>query len=221
MRIPIVFATDKNYIFYTCVAITSLSVYAASNTEYDIYILMDESDVDNTLLDKADQKFSNIHIHMIKIERDIFKHVIINNKHITKATFYRLILGRLLNVDRCIYLDSDIIVTDDLQDLFFVELDKYYIAGCRDIWIDTLSEAEQEIRRKRTGQIPSLKEYINAGVMVMNLRKIKEDGLDRIFMDQLNKDYLFEDQDIINICCYGKIKHLSAKWNIFTAFWED
>lgn len=218
MRIPVVFATDKNYIFYTCVAITSLAKYAASDTEYNIYILIDEGDMDNLLLNKVDKRYSNIHIQMIQIDKEIFKNVIINNRHITKATFYRLVLSQLLNVDKCIYLDSDILVTDDLQDLFSVDMDEYYIAGCRDIWIDMISEEEREERRKRTGQIPSLKEYINAGVMVMNLRKIEEDKLDHIFMRHLEQNYLFEDQDIINICCYGKIKHLPARWNIFTVF---
>lgn len=218
MRIPVVFATDENYIFYTCVAITSLSKSAAIDTEYDIYILVDEDEPDSVLLSKAEQKYSNIHIQVVRISKDIFKEVVINNKHITKATFYRLILSKLLDIDKCIYLDSDIIVTEDLQELFAENIDEYYVAGCRDIWIDMISEEEREVRRTKTGQLPSMRAYINAGVMLMNLRKINEDGLDKIFMAHLNKDYLFEDQDIINICCYGKIKHLSAKWNIFTVF---
>lgn len=218
MRIPVVFATDKNYLFYTCVAITSLAKYAAHDTEYDIFILMDERELDNTFFDKVEQRYSNIHIHSIKVCKNIFDNVIINNKHITKATFYRLALCELLDVDKCIYLDSDIIATDDLQDLFSVNMNEYYVAGCRDIWIDMISKEEREVRRKNTGQIPSLKEYINAGVMVLNLRKMKEDGLNQVFMKHLNKDYLFEDQDIINICCYGKIMHLSSRWNIFTVF---
>ena len=221
MRIPVVFATDENYLFYTCIAITSLAKYAAADTEYDIYILMDEDSSDHALLGKAAQRHTNISIHIIKVCKNLFQDVIINNKHITKATFYRLALCRLLDVDKCIYLDSDLIATDDLQELFSTDMNGYYVAGCRDIWIDMISEEEREERRKKTGQIPTLKKYINAGVMVLNVRKIKEDGLDHVFMKQLNKDYLFEDQDIINVSCYGKIRHLPARWNIFTVFLRD
>lgn len=221
MRIPVVFATDKNYLFYTCIAITSLAKYADLDTEYDIYILMDEDSSEHALLEKIAQRYASINIHIIKVCKNLFQDVIINNKHITKATFYRLALCSLIDIDKCIYLDSDVIATDDLQELFSTNMDGYYVAGCRDTWIDMISEKEREVRRKKTGQIPSLDEYINAGVMVLNLRKIKEDGLDHIFMEQLNKDYLFEDQDIINISCYGKIKHLPARWNIFTVFLRD
>lgn len=217
MIIPIVFATDENYIFYTCVAITSLARSAAVGTEYKIYVLVGKELPNQSLLSSADEKYSNISIHIIWVNTEIFQNVIVNNSHVTKATFYRLVLSNLINEDKCIYLDSDIIITEDLQVLFAVDLEKYYIAGCRDIWIDMMSEEECEERRKCT-QIPSMREYVNAGVLVMNLQKMREDGLDKVFLQHLNKDYLFEDQDIINVCCYGKIKHLSAKWNIYTLF---
>lgn len=169
------------------------------------------------MLGTIEEKYSNICINIIRVKTEIFQNVIVNNRHVTKATFYRLALCKLINEVKCIYLDADIIVTEDLQSLFTVDLEKYYIAGCRDIWIDMMSEKAREKRRKRTG-IPSMQDYVNAGVLVMNLQKMREEGLDKVFLQHLNKDYLFEDQDIINVCCYGKIKHLPAKWNIYTLF---
>lgn len=217
MRIPIVFATDENYIFYTVVAISSLAKSAAEETRYEIYILVGEGFPENTLLNEADRRYANVEIHIVRVNAALFQNVIINNGHVTKATFYRLALCDLIDVEKCIYLDSDIIVTDDLKELFQTDLTGYYIAGCRDIWIDTLSDKARENRRKRTG-IPSMQEYVNAGVIVMNLQKMKEDGLERKFMQCLKTDYPFEDQDILNVCCYGKICHLSARWNMFTFF---
>lgn len=217
MKIPVVFATDENYIFYTCVAITSLSRSADPDTVYEVYILTGDEFTDQGLLKIAEQKYSNINLKVVKADTEIFKNVIINNSHVTKTTFYRLLLCNLIQEEKCIYLDSDIIVTEDLQALYSVNLDGHYVAGCRDIWIDMMSEEERDNRRKRT-EIPSMQEYVNAGILVMNLRKIREDGQDKVFLQHLNKDYLFEDQDIINVCCYGKIKHLPAKWNIYTLF---
>lgn len=217
MRIPIVFATDENYIFYTCVAISSLARNAADDTLYDISILIGEGFPDRSLLDDVGKKYSNITIRFIKVNPEAFRNVTINNNHVTKATFYRLLLSDLLDDDKCIYLDSDIVVTEDLQPLFSVNLDEYYIAGCRDIWIDMMTEEKREVRRVRT-RIPSMDEYVNGGVLVMNLRKIREDGIDKMFVQQLGTDYPYEDQDIMNVCCYGNIRHLPAKWNIFTLF---
>ena len=39
-KIPVVFATDENYAFYTCAAITSMAKSADCDTEYDVYILV-------------------------------------------------------------------------------------------------------------------------------------------------------------------------------------
>ena len=53
MRIPVVFATDENYLFYTSVAITSMAMSADFDTFYHIYILVDTKFKDeNHLLDK-------------------------------------------------------------------------------------------------------------------------------------------------------------------------
>lgn len=217
MRIPIIFSTDENYIFYTCVAITSLAQSAAPDTEYDIYLLTGSDFSAYNLLDEVEVRFANIRIQCLTVDVEIFRHVIIHNQHVTKAAFYRLVLSGLLQEDKCIYLDSDVIVTEDLQSLYLTEMTDYYIAGCRDTWIDLLSEEACEKRRQGTG-IPSMQEYINSGVLLMNLEKIRRDGLAQVFLQHLDRNYLYEDQDILNVCCYGKILQLPAKWNIFTLF---
>ncbi len=217
MKIPVVFATDENYFFYTCVAITSLARSAALDTEYEVYILTGKPLPDRYLLDEIEQRYPNIELQIIEVERDLFCDVIIHNSHVTKTTFYRLLLCDLLDVEKCIYLDSDVIVTEDLQPLFSIDLNGAYIAGCRDIWIDMLSDGECEKRRERT-KIPSMDEYINAGVLVMDLARLRAAGAGKRFIEHLRYDHPYEDQDIINICCYGKILHLPAKWNIFTLF---
>lgn len=218
IRIPIVFATDENYIFYTCVSITSLAQSAEKGTFYDIYILVEEDFEDNNeFVKKLNLRYQNIKVSYINVNKEIFSNVNINNSHVTKATFYRLILAEVLKEHKCIYLDSDIIVTEDLTALFMTDLEDYYIAGCRDIWIDMLSEEQRESRRIKT-MIPTLDQYINAGVLLFNLEKIRKDGMSQIFSYHMTKNYPYEDQDILNVSCYNKILRLPAKWNIFSIF---
>lgn len=221
MRIPVVFATDKNYLFYVCVSITSMALNAKKDTFYEIYILVDSSFEDASyLLDKVMQRYANIHIKTICVNEFLFRNTIIHNAHVTKATFYRLALCDLIEEDKCIYLDGDTIVTEDLEKLYNVELGPNYLAGCRDIWMDFLTDDEREERRIKTG-IPSLEQYINAGVLIFNLKQIKADCMNVRFIEELEHDYPHEDQDILNVCCYGKILHLPAKWNLFTVFMRD
>lgn len=218
MNIPVVFATDQNYLFFTCVAITSMAKSAKSDTFYQIYILADQDFTDEEkLLDKLQKKYSNICIKMLFVNNSIFENVVINNSHVTKVTFYRLALCELLKEDKCLYLDADIIVTEDLSDLYQIDLQNYYIAGCRDLWIDFLEDHVKEERRKKA-QIPSLNQYVNAGVLLFNLKQLREDKMNLVFNEHLNKNYSYEDQDIINVCCYNRILFLPAKWNLFTLF---
>ena len=51
-KIPVVFATDENYAFYTCVAITSLAMSAGCDTEYDVYILVNDNFPKQIILNK-------------------------------------------------------------------------------------------------------------------------------------------------------------------------
>ncbi len=218
MRIPVVFATDENYLFFTCVAITSMAQSAKKDTFYQIYILAASDFSDQTgLLDRVQKTYDRIRIEIIFVDDNMFQSVTIHNTHVTKATFYRLILNDLIEEDKCLYLDGDIIVTEDLETLYKTDLGENYLAGCRDIWIDLLSEEEREIRRERTG-IFSMDQYVNAGVLLFNLKQLRADKMGIVFLKQLHQDYLFEDQDILNVCCYGRILHLPAKWNLFTLF---
>lgn len=217
-KIPIVMATDENYLFFTCVAISSIAKSAKEGTFYQLYILVSSGlDDRDCLFDSLQQRYSNIHIEIVRIDDSLFQNVKINNSHVTKATFYRLALCELIKEEKCLYLDSDILVTEDLKTLYQTELGNNYLAGCRDIWVEMFSEPERDKRCVAT-RIPSMAQYINAGVLLFNLKQIREDGIDRLFLEQMNQNYPHEDQDILNVCCFGKILHLSAKWNIFTVF---
>lgn len=218
VKIPVVFATDENYLFLICVVISSMAESANIGTFYQIYVLVSPDFIDvNHLLDKVQRKYSNINIKKIYIDERKFQNVKIHNVHITKTTFYRLVLCNLIEEDKCIYLDGDIVVNEDLSELYQIDLGKNYLAGCRDIWIDLLSKEDRENRKEIT-RIYSLDQYVNAGVLLFNLKQIKADGVDKALIDGLQKDYLFEDQDILNVCCYGKIVRLPAKWNLFAVF---
>ncbi len=218
MEIPVVFATDENYLFYTVVAITSMAENAGQDTFYQIYILVSGAlEGGHELFINLQEKYANIEIQLLPVADEKFQTVHINNSHVTKATFYRLILSKVLPVEKCVYLDSDTIVNTDLQELYLTEMGENYIAGVRDLWIDLMEGNKREERRKKT-DIPSMNQYINAGVLLFNLDKIRRDNLTEQFREHMKKDYLFEDQDIVNVCCYDHICRLPAKWNLFTLF---
>lgn len=218
MNIPVVFATDENYLFYTIVAITSMAENANKDTYYEIYVLISgKLKTGHSLFSDVQKRYANIEIQLVPVNEEAFENVFLNNSHVTKATFYRLLLSEMLPLNKCLYLDSDIIVNIDLQELYVTDMKTEYVAGVRDLWVDLLTEIDREQRRKRTG-ISSMDQYINAGVLLMNLDSIRKDDITEAFYEHMKINYLFEDQDIINVCCYEHIKRLPAKWNLFTLF---
>ena len=60
------------------------------------------------------------------------------------------------------------------------------------------------------------KEYINAGILVMDLNKFRENNIEERFVELINKynfNVIDPDQSYINYLCHGHIKYLPFEWN--------
>ena len=213
-RIPIALATDENYAMPTAVVMTSILENAAKNTFYDFYILTPADFSTQTARKLALTKAAYPHcdIHFIDM-KDSFDDVLMHISHITKPTWYRLLLGEiLLQYEKCIYLDSDVIVCTDLTDFFSTDLENYYLGGIMDFDFNDPSQNHDE-RHKETG-LCAENSYINTGVLLMNLKNIRRDGMTETFLMEIKKGYLFQDQDVLNVTCLGRIRQLQVKYNL-------
>jgi lipopolysaccharide biosynthesis glycosyltransferase len=213
-RIPIAMATDEKYALPTAVAMTSILENAAKNTFYDFYILVPADFSPQAAKEIALIKVAYPHcdIHFIDM-KDSFSDTLMRLSHITKPTCYRLLLGEiLLQYEKCIYLDSDIIVCTDLAEFYSTDLEGYYIGGIKDIDFNDPFQNNDE-RYKETG-LSAQSNYINAGALLMNLEMIRRDKMTKTFLREIKKGYLFSDQDVLNIACRNKIRHLPVKYNL-------
>lgn len=125
----------------------------------------------------------------------------------TKYALYRLLLPEVLHfVDRLLYIDTDAIVAGDITELYNTFLEDNIIAGVTDIGIGPYLHY--------SGLTPK-DNYINAGVTLMDMKKIRELNLQKWWIEQINsKWYPCHDQDLFNMSCRGKIKLLPLKWNV-------
>ena len=216
--IPVVLAADNNYRYPLMVTLLSSLMNAKKNTKYQFIILVsDQFDLEsmeliNKLLkqyDMPEAAFYNMQDNYQNIEMQI--------KHISYATFYRLQLPELLKeVEKCIYLDVDVVVKKDLKEFFDIELGDNYIAGVK-------AAGYYYPEEKKTAtisllEIDKLDQYINAGVLLINLKKMREDKLTETFEKLLEKNFPSQDQDILNAACYGHIKVLPLKYNAMTKY---
>ena len=213
----VAFAADNNYKIPLMVSIISLVENAQPSTKYQVVVLVpDEFDKNATaainkyLYDKGmpNAKFINM--------KDKYQNIEMKVKHITSPTYYRLDLPNLLDCDLCLYLDVDIAVQKDLSEFFKINMDDYYIAGVKAAFI--FSTEQKNKKQCERVNIPSIESYINAGVVLMNLKKMREDNISERFIKALDYNFKLQDQDILNHVCFGHIKVLPPIYNSMTKY---
>lgn len=216
--IPVVMAADSGYAMPMSVTVASLLENAQPNTHYDIYLMVPE-DFSNDLKRKFFlymQLYPRCTINFINMGLS-FQDVTITTQHLTKVSFYRLKIPELLShCNKCIYIDVDTIVYKDLSTLFRTSLAEYYIAGVKAAGYHF--EESKRFHQERLN-LPNVDEYINAGILLMNLELIRQDRIYEKFEELSKQKFSSEDQDIINVSCFGNIKCLPPRYNSMTKYY--
>lgn len=220
IKIPVVFACDNNYKIPLGVAMSSLLSNALKDTFYELYLLYTgglSNDLKGMLL-KLQKMYSNFTLEMVKVENELLKDATSHLPYISNATFYRLFISELLpKYDKIIYLDCDILVLGDLKELFEYNIQNYFLAGV----IDWECQEELRLNKKRQKEIGiDLDIYVNAGILLMNLKLIREKQMVEIFKQQMKIKYSLADQDILNICFHNKILRLPFKYNLKARYYR-
>lgn len=218
--VPIVMASDENYLFPTSVAITSIMENGDRNKKYVFYLLVKPELVgmDKGLFDCMKKKYPNFMLHYLTVPVELFKDAALTNSHITVETYYRLLISELLTeYDKCLYLDGDIIVQCDVAELLAVPLGDNYLAAVKDIGMQC-GQGTYYTEHQREIGFDSMTSYFNAGVLVFNLAQIRKDNMTSKFLKTIEKRYTIEDQDILNVTCYGRVYYLPVTYNVFSGF---
>lgn len=210
-KIPIAFAFDNNLVFPACVCLSSLMMHAKEYTYYDIYILYSEHEcLNHDQLDKLPNYYQNCRITYIKVG-DTFNDGY-EVRGITKATYYRLLIPQLISqYDKIIYADVDIIFRSDLADVYNTNIEDDYVAATYDLGMILSKDGNKHI--KQIG-LNSSNQYMQAGFILLNSKRIREDNLLKQFQTLYKNNYKYQDQDLLNICCLKSHKLLPFKYNM-------
>lgn len=222
-EIPIVLATDENYFLYTCVAIQS--ILSTTHTPVHIYVMVDSAiseHIKKRILDlnaanvlevehncALDNRKQQHKVELILVDDSAFDNIHIAVSTLSKETFFRLLISsRLPQYDKCIYLDGDVLVREDLSELLNLDMNGNYIAGVKDYGMYTYRQ--DVIDGLNIGDST----YINAGVIVMNLAALRLSGTDKHMIEECSTNsHIFYDQDVINKCCAGHILTIDSRYN--------
>lgn len=209
--IPIVFAFDENLILPAEVAICSLLENALPTTIYDIYILHGKNtDLSSFGAQRIKEQYSNCNITLRDVG-DSFAGAY-EIRGITNVTYYRLLIPSLIHeYEKILYSDVDVIFCKDLSEVYQLELTDNYLAATYD-WGMMIDPTGQQYIASVEELSPD--NYLQAGFLLMNSKKLRKDNMVERFKELAQRNYKFQDQDILNIACGHRMVRLPIYYNM-------
>jgi len=215
--IPIFFSCDDAYIPFLSVSLTSMMESASESFLYYVRILHSR-----TISKHNQDKISSSHRHKNLIIEfvDITTYVVkISDKlhtrdYYSKSTYYRLFIPNLYpQYDKVLYLDSDIVICGDISALFNTDLGDNLVGAIPDGAILKV-KVFQDYAEQRVG-VEKYHHYFNAGILLMNTKRLREIDFETLFIDMLGKVTfdVAQDQDYLNAICKGKVTYIDETWN--------
>ncbi len=206
----IVLASNDNYAKHLGVMLQSLLGNSKNNANINIYIIESNISSKNKLkLQRVVGRFDS-EVTFITIDDNFFNSFERKIKHISKETYYRIIIPQLLSRDitKALYLDSDMIVMEDISKLWNINIDDYFLAA--------VEESGIKNNRKESLSIPTECSYFNAGLLLINLQKWRENNVSAQVIQFIKENptvIKLMDQDALNAVLYDKWLKLDPKWN--------
>lgn len=216
--VVIVFACSENFVPYLSVAIQSIVDNASAQRRYDIIVLTRNISPASMITLTRQTKSGNVGIGFLDVDAALGDIELPYHGHFRPETYFRLLAPSLLpNVDKAIYLDSDLIVDADIAELYDVDVEGYPLAATRDA--DTIGQMDGY----DTTVGPYLAyelgmddphDYFQAGVLVMNLAELRRTvSAERFLEIATERSWRWNDQDVLNKVVNGRYRRIHMRWN--------
>jgi lipopolysaccharide biosynthesis glycosyltransferase len=124
--------------------------------------------------------------------------------------------------EKVIYMDVDMIVNDDISELWETDLQEYTIAAVTDVRIKFFGNTNAVGNFKELG-LDSNTRYFNTGLILMNTRKWREnDFTPKIFRCiEENREYAnYPDQYGLNVVFANQCMEIDTRWSWSAAEWN-
>jgi lipopolysaccharide biosynthesis glycosyltransferase len=182
-------AVFRIHLFYSSIKDDQLKELKSFVAEYGSTILCYEMDA---------TKFRNLRV----------------DEHVSIATYYRVLATQILpsNLDKAIYLDSDLIVIGSLADLWNIDLNNHALAAVKDQYI-----SDCDIERLTELGLPPEASYFNGGVLLINLTFWRRHSVsDRAIAYARNHPDKVKwwDQDALNVILVDHWMEIPSVWNL-------
>ncbi len=215
-NVEVFFTINDSYAKYLSVTLISILKNARSDEHYNFYILTSGISKENKNKLKSIKTNISYNIEFINVEKELFDVVAKSSqKHITKETNYRFLISSIKpNLDKCIFLDADLIVEHSLWDLMKLDIENYALAAAKDVFFIEKKWLDSNILSKKYS-------YKNTGVILVNLKKWRQENVEKKLFEvseKYAKIFKFPDQDALNVALANDIMQLDDSWNVLPWF---
>lgn len=212
MRKDFCLCFNDGYVPYASVTIKSIMDNANLEDDIVIHVVSDYLSDENIEFLKQ----WNVVLHITN-DDSIFNGI--DSSAWSVYTLYRLFLPTHLdkNVHKVLYLDCDVIVNSNLDELFEIDMDGKAIAGC----IDPQTYSKEVFARL---DYDFKKMYICAGVLLMNLDYWRDFNLSYRAIEYMKANpnkTTFLEQDAINYLCSDNKIVLPTEYGVQVSFFRD
>ena len=221
--VPVFLTINNDYAPYAAASIHSLTQHCNPKRYYRVIILHDGLSFVSRLRLRS-LVTRNVAIQFKKMTHNLYLRAIITyctrrqkgagDFFSSAVYYYRAFIPRLFPVyEKAIYIDSDTILRGDIGELFDVDLEDKALAAMVDPKVSLIPEF-----RRYVDNAVGVKhdEYVNSGVQLMDLKKMRKMKYLSTMIDLIKKydaDLVAPDQDYLNVILAGQIKFLPPIWN--------
>jgi lipopolysaccharide biosynthesis glycosyltransferase len=239
MIIPISFALNDNYVRQMEVTLTSLFMNAKENTVYHVYLLNSKlkRDTRRCLSRTIATHHPQGRLSFLEVPHELWKRLPAVERFPQEASARLLLPDLLPSIKKIIYLDADIIVLDDLEDFYNMDLSsKAFAAFPEGKFLNQSGFASTRLDLiniynyfKKDFDIDLTKRnYCNSGVLLMNLTYSRENNLveeSLRFLQKYKDIFDYPDQDALNALAMKNgtqtILEIPFVWNFMVTYLQN
>lgn len=213
-KINIVFASDDNYAQHTAVAMASVLVNTKVPQKIQFYLIDDEIQLKNK--EKITKTVQNLggNIEFIKIKNSKLEDCYVSGE-LSRASYFRLDIANILgeSIEKIIYLDCDLLVYDDIEKMWQLDMGGKPVAATCDLGI--MASARVRKQKNKFIGLPFDAPYFNAGVLMMDLKKWRDGNYaEAIIALATQNKYPNHDQDALNKFFMNNWQEIPLRWDV-------
>lgn len=210
--IQVATGVSRNFLEPLIVMGTSLAFNNKENKIVFNIFHEDFTDEDINKIKEKLKKYINMELKFFYISKDMVEGLPLI-QHFRLATYFRVLSPMILkDLNKLLYLDADMIIDGNIRKLWEINIDNYVLAAVRE-------EAVGDLDKRLN--IPTNYKYFNAGTVLLNLKKIREEKIfEKVlsYLKENSSEMLYLDQDALNALIYKEWLEIDEKWNYHNTF---